>query len=96
MMDNITVPAIRTKLRTNAKVEHVEVTFTFTEEGERKVLSIIEGGVTGYEGFYIKDASIARMRIGGWTACMGTASRWDRLMVSAESMGKVFDHYGLK
>ena len=98
-MNNITVSATRTKLATTKEVENVEVTFRLfnpEDAGDNKSLSIIKGGVTGYESFYIKDASISRMRIGGWRACMGTAGRWDSLEISAESMGKVFDHYGLK
>jgi len=94
-MDNITVPATRTKLATTGEEENVEVTFAISEIKKDPVLSIVKGGVTGYEGFYIKHGNIPRMRIGGWCACMGTVGRWDRLMVPAESMGKVFDHYEL-
>lgn len=98
-MDDITVPALRTKLATNRKIEHVKVIFRLFNPyctREHKSLSIVKGGVTGYESFCLRDANIARMRIDGWMACMGTEGRWDRLMVPAESMGKVFDHYGLK
>jgi len=96
-MDNITVPAMRTRLATTGEEEkNVEVTFAISEIKGDKVLSIVKGGVTGYEGFYVKYGNIPRMRISGWLACMGTKGSWDRLMVPAESMGKVFDHYGLK
>jgi len=95
-VDNITVPAVRTRLATSAKKEDVEVTFAISEIKRDKTLSIVKGGVTGYEGFYVKYASSQRMRKHGWCACMGTAGRWDRLVVPAESMRKVFDHYGLK
>jgi hypothetical protein len=58
-------------------------------------LHIVEGGVTGYESFYIKKDSIKRLEGQEWTACMGTRGRRDVLAIPWTSMKQVYNFYNL-
>lgn len=55
-----------------------------------KVLQIVDGGVTGYESFYISGYKapdlIVFSGLGHWLACAGTKDRWDELLIDAENM----------
>lgn len=64
------------------------------EEGylDGLVLAIEEGGPTGYESFNIDEyANWPRMIRHGWTACAGTAGRWDRLVIPGPEMRRIHD-----
>lgn len=94
--DFITVPAERTRLATDKKVEQVEVTFALQEEDSGFfILKILHGGVTGYESYYLDPKTIERNIGKPWLACMGTEGRWDRLMIPEDSMKRVYEFYGI-
>ena len=59
------------------------------------ILEIAEGGVTGYESFFLVEKSIVRMAYEDWTACMGTPGVWDKLVVPWTSMRIIYDYCNL-
>ena len=67
----------------------------YTDGTEYKdILSILQGGVTGYESFYVNGSDFEKQKGNiGWTACVGTPNRWDRLEIPAESMQQVYDKF---
>ena len=48
-------------------------------------LSVVEGGVTGYESMRYTKKNMAK----GWMACMGTEGRWDSLFIPADELAKI-------
>lgn len=48
----------------------------------------LDGGPTGYESMPVAGLDQA-IEGEGWTACMGTDQRWDRLFVPAEELARV-------
>lgn len=59
------------------------------------VFAVIEGGVTGYEGFGIAEGSADFYNRliasgSGWTANTKTAGRWDGLFIPASELARVF------
>lgn len=53
------------------------------------------GGPTGYESFTIDDdmSNLKRMAEKGWTACMGTKGKWDKLEIEAKEMKGVLEAF---
>ena len=91
--DTITVRAYRTRLNTN-DTRKVSVTFRVVPADQKQLgnpsLEEVEGGVTGYESFYI-DQYIRWLDLMnfGWRACAGTPGSWDELWIPAESMRQI-------
>lgn len=57
-----------------------------------KVLRMVEGGVTGYESFYIEERHLNPEEWkDGWTANAGTPRFWDTLHISRENMLAVME-----
>ena len=88
MSNTIIVPATRTDCHSN-KAKSVLVTFGLTDRPSGLVIHIINGGVTGYESFYLKSFK----RGSAWCACFGTENVWDRLEISKENMTVVIDFF---
>ena len=84
----IKAKAIRTHHTTGIEKE-VEITVEkiYHEYLKSWYVTIIKGGVTGYESFKLEDMNKDGV---AWSACVGTKSRWDRLVVPAEEMKKIF------
>ncbi len=59
------------------------------------VIRISDGGVTGYESFFLKEETIYDVTQYGWLACAGTKGRWDRLFISAPEMGEALNLLGV-
>lgn len=84
----------------NGSISSVEIRCSLRVLPNGQVFAIEEGGVTGYETFYIKDFMSQRTRRGEpsceWVACVGTRERWDRLVVSDGEMRKAFAAFGIE
>lgn len=82
-----------------ADLKPCEVVFELTTgqmSAERgPVFRIVDGGVTGYESFYLNDFNPSSTKDVTWVACMGTWQSWDQLVVPDESMRKMFDYFGV-
>jgi hypothetical protein len=97
-MFKITIIGVRTHKtqigttgRYYARSKEVQATLKY-HEGSNKTFDssyfeIIEGGVTGYEGFCV--GSIDKVAEFGWTACAGTTNRLDELHFPSYEMRKV-------
>lgn len=97
-LPSITVKGIRTKegykgIPTDAS--EVDLVIIIVESEGEKVLKIEEGGVTGYESFYLSHAEIKNLCDYGWLACMGTPGSWDRLFISGLEMKKALEFFKL-
>lgn len=55
------------------------------------ILSIISGGVTGYESWRLEGFNWERALASGITACAGTKDVWDELFIPAASIQIVFN-----
>lgn len=77
------------------KSEEVSVGIVVKEENKLFSLEICEGGVTGYESFFLNSRSLQNVAYRDWHACMGTTGRWDRLVVPWSSMKQVYDYFEL-
>lgn len=57
-------------------------------------IKITEGAVTGYESARMSDRFISAIRAGGdWHANLGTAKRWDKLVVPNSSLREILTVY---
>ena len=74
------------------KVSDVEVSYEITYNENNQPVFELRGGPTGYEGFRIDEKTISQMVENGWTACMGTKNRWDKLVIPADEMRKAFEN----
>lgn len=87
----ITVKGIRSHCITGIK-RTVSVTMNkrhYEDSPKKFWYSIIEGGVTGFEGLRCKHLE-AQLKY-GWNACVGTKGVWDSLFIPAVEMQKVVD-----
>jgi hypothetical protein len=60
---------------------------------DKRVFKLI-GGVTGYEGVYLKDEYIQKIIKNGWYANIMLKNKYDGLHIAAEEMKKVFIESG--
>lgn len=80
-------------------VKDVQLAYTIeishNEYSEGKFILQLIGGPTGYEGFIIDDdmKNLEEMAEKGWTACMGTKERWDKLVIEADEMQKILNAF---
>ena len=88
------------------KRSNIELDYKIVEDDEGRRMFNLIGGPTGYESFYIDyeainpfiDAfhtDIKKLAKTGWIACMGTKNSWDKLLIPAIEMKKVFELEGL-
>jgi len=69
-------------------VKQVTVTLGLVEGKDGAVIKILEGGVTGYESFYLADY---KPWPDGWCACAGTDGRWDTLVISKDDLASAIN-----
>lgn len=86
---SVTIKATRTCCLTgNVTITDIELEIRKQRTWTSPWIWISKGGVTGFEGFEMKDEVIARVYQNGWGACGGTPGKWDTLVISAEEMQK--------
>lgn len=81
---------------TSEEEKEVELTLTAKYHGSglnSYWLMIVDGGVTGYEGVEFRLDIIERTSRTGWCACAGTKGRWDKLVIPARGMEKVWKFF---
>jgi hypothetical protein len=59
------------------------------------IFRIVEGGVTGWESFFVTDRNLRATCLDGWNACAGTRGRWDSLFIPPDQMRLAFDQWGM-
>lgn len=94
-----------TKLRDGSgeEVDHVvcyEVVEGVDHSGEKCLIwDIVEGGVTGYEGYYVDIAFLNRLMDTThemFCLCHGTEHRWDRLEVCVKDVRDVLESFRIR
>lgn len=87
-----------------SRTKDVEVELTYDPDADPDWGVVhVHGGPTGHESFCVNpedsedhpDNKLLRMCESGWTPCMGTVGRWDRLEISAEEMARGLTALGL-
>lgn len=73
----------------------VEIEVSTEERAGGLVFFIKDGGVTGYESFYVDPDAVKEMKYWGWIANFGTPGKYDRMEIEAEEMNKAFEAFGL-
>jgi len=76
----------------------VAVTFNIIENGGNRgkpILHVSKGGVTGYEGYYVADLNIAKIKEEGIYLCAGTTGSWDELYLSGDQFALVCGHFSI-
>lgn len=85
----VSIKAIRTDCFTNQSREvDIGAYAKASTYLKGEVYLYLDGGPTGYESMPARGLDHA-IEGGGWTACMGTSERWDKLVVSAEELARV-------
>ena len=81
----VEVTALRTDC-SNKQEKSVIVTLTLQSTSSGPVVAITEGGVTGYESFYLNNWKQPEGT--PWCACYGTEHVWDRLEIPGHEMDR--------
>ena len=81
----VEVTAMRTHC-SNKQKKLVSVTLVLRSTPSGPVVAITEGGVTGYEAFYLNDWK--QPEGAPWCACWGTENVWDRLEIPGHEMDR--------
>jgi hypothetical protein len=90
----VTIKAQRTH-HTSSVTREVQLTVEVNDRELGKAFEVVQGGVTGYEGFYLEGVPLADVFARGWCVCIGTPGRWDTLYVLGAEMKRAFELLGL-
>lgn len=89
------IKAIRTSAYSPHRRREVDITAGLQVTPRGTFFYIEEGGVTGYESFYLEDALISDLCARGWSACAGTEGRWDSMFISGAEMRRALEALGV-
>lgn len=67
--------------------KEITLKYEIVGEGDKMIFQLLNG-VTGYESFYIYSmyTPLDKIITMGWTACVGTKNKYDRLVISGAEM----------